>query len=160
MQGVPPSLLKAQVSPHLHSLYPPLWSPVLHVQVGLIGAGNNSYSDIVGWGKCSSTAACARGAFLVALHAPRSLVKTHVPAAVLWLLSSHGPAHPSWETSCPSLRVPLMQSITAVPFPVTHCTYFSGRKKASSRETTKATEVSNQSAQNILSFLGEMCSLY
>lgn len=53
MQCVPP-LLKAQVSPQLHSLSLPLWSPVLHVQVG--------FSGIVGWQKCSSTAPCAQGA--------------------------------------------------------------------------------------------------
>lgn len=99
MPCVPPSLLKAQVSPQLHSLHLPLWSPVLHVQVGFIGAGHSSCSD-TGLREMQQHCSMCTRCLLVGLPAPRSLAKTHMPAAVLWLLSSYGPTHPPWETSC------------------------------------------------------------
>lgn len=86
----------------------------------------------LGWEKCSSTAPCAQGACWWGFLPLGALLKHTCQLQCCdscHLMDQHIPHGRPHVSVC----VPLMQSITAVPFPVTHCTCFSSRNKASSR---------------------------
>lgn len=96
---------------------------------------------------------------LVGLPAPRNLVKTCPSCSAVTLVIS-------WTNTSP--MGDLMSLSVCAPNPIHYCSalpsdslyLFLQQQRTSSRQKTKVTEVSNQSAQNILSFLGEICSLY
>lgn len=127
MPCVPPSLLRAQTSPKLHSLSPSVQYPVLLTQVGFAGAQQSSCSDILGWEKPSSSAPYAPGAAWWGFVPLGAFLKHTCPSSSAVTLVT------LWtNTSLIWLDVSVCASNTintAVPSPVTQCSCFSRRKK-------------------------------
>lgn len=124
MQRVPPSPLKAQILPQLHSLSASQWYPVLHAQAGFNGALQTSCSDILGSKKCSGSAPYAPGASWWDFMTLRALLKHTCPnCSAVTLVISWTNTSLTWldVSACASNAI---QYCSALP------TCFSRKKKA------------------------------